>query len=114
MVRGCALIDSRLDTAKICSDGRVHVDHAQLPAVFGGEKTFSHGLGPTRTSRPSCGMSVLPPTTDIVSQTGYVRKVPQPDIRHRSQRNGNQLFNYRAAADGESDILLAAGHVRDR
>jgi len=32
------LIDSRLDTAKICSDGRVHVDHAQLPAVFGGEK----------------------------------------------------------------------------
>jgi hypothetical protein len=33
----CALSDSRLDTAKICSDGRVHVDHAQLPAVFGGE-----------------------------------------------------------------------------
>jgi hypothetical protein len=46
MARGCALIDSRLDTAKICSDGRVHVDHAQLPAVFGGEKTFSHGLDP--------------------------------------------------------------------
>src|SRR6266852_2505412 len=45
MARGCALIDSRPDTAKICSDGRVHVDHAQLPAVFGGEKTFSHGLG---------------------------------------------------------------------
>src|SRR5712692_10020210 len=50
MARGCALIDSRLDTAKICSDGRVHVDHAQLPAVFGGEKTFSHGLDPKRTS----------------------------------------------------------------
>src|SRR5258706_15813952 len=50
MVRGCALIDSRLDTAKICSDGRVHVDHAQLPAVFGGEKTFSHGLGQNRKS----------------------------------------------------------------
>src|SRR6476660_6218092 len=48
MVRGCALIASRLDTAKICSDGRVHVDHAQLPAVFGGEKTFLHGLGQTR------------------------------------------------------------------
>src|SRR2546427_10819262 len=50
MARGCALIDSRLDTAKICSDGRVHVDHAQLPAVFGGEKTFSHGLGQNRKS----------------------------------------------------------------
>jgi hypothetical protein len=49
MVRGCSLIDSRLDKAKICSDGRVHVDHAQLPAVFGGEKTFSHGLDPNRT-----------------------------------------------------------------
>src|SRR6266436_57035 len=36
-------------------------------------------MGPTRTSRPSCGMSVLPPTTDIVSQTGYARKVPCVD-----------------------------------
>src|SRR4030095_17235841 len=61
MARGCALIDSRLDTAKICSDGRVHVDHAQLPAVFGGEKTFSHGLGQKRKSRPCGGMSALPP-----------------------------------------------------
>src|SRR5260370_41609288 len=52
MARGCALIDSRLDTAKICSDKRVHVDHAQLPAVFGGEKTFSHGLGPKRKYSP--------------------------------------------------------------
>jgi hypothetical protein len=43
--QGCAPIDSRLDTAKICSDGRVHVDHAELPEVFGGGKTFSHGLG---------------------------------------------------------------------
>src|SRR4029453_15109550 len=50
MARGCALIDSRLDTAEICSDGRVHVDHAQLPAVFGGEKTFPHGLGQNRKS----------------------------------------------------------------
>src|SRR5260370_41231661 len=40
MVRGCSLIDSRLDTAKIYSDGRVHVDHAQLPAVFGEKKRF--------------------------------------------------------------------------
>jgi 2-keto-4-pentenoate hydratase/2-oxohepta-3-ene-1,7-dioic acid hydratase in catechol pathway len=28
-------IDSRLDTAKICSDGRVDVDHARPRAVFG-------------------------------------------------------------------------------
>src|SRR6478609_6225082 len=40
MVRGCALIDSRLDTAKICSDGRVHVDHAELPVVLGEKKRF--------------------------------------------------------------------------
>jgi hypothetical protein len=51
MARDCALIDSRLDTAKICSDGRVHVDHAQPLAVFGGEKTFSHGLDLKRKSR---------------------------------------------------------------
>src|SRR5260370_1779104 len=57
MVRGCALIASRLDTAKICSDKRVHVDHAQLPAVFGGEKTFSHGLGQTR--KYSLGVDVF-------------------------------------------------------
>src|SRR6266404_6809495 len=49
MVRGCALIDSRLDTAKIGSDGRVEVHRARLRAVFGGRKTFPHGLDPTRT-----------------------------------------------------------------
>src|SRR6476620_2589090 len=41
MVRGCALIDSKLDTAKICSDGRVHVDHAQLPVVLGEKNVFT-------------------------------------------------------------------------
>ena len=40
MVRGCALIDSRLDTAKIGSDGRVEVHRARLRAVFGGRKRF--------------------------------------------------------------------------
>src|SRR6476660_4246095 len=73
MVRGCALIDSRLDTAKICSDGRVHVDHAQLPVVLGEKKRFSTAsvnkgpwgaseLGPLipqqRTCSDYCGMSV--------------------------------------------------------
>src|ERR1700688_2371827 len=36
MARGCARIDSRLDTAKIGSDGRVEVHRARLLAVFGG------------------------------------------------------------------------------
>jgi len=38
--RGCAWIDSSLDTAKIGSDGRVDVDYARLRAVFGEEKRF--------------------------------------------------------------------------
>jgi len=29
-------------------------------------------------------MSVLPPTTDIVSQTGYVRKVPQTEVKRQA------------------------------
>src|SRR5437016_4369806 len=41
MARGCALIDSRLDTAKIGSDGRVEVHRARLLAVFGGTKNVS-------------------------------------------------------------------------
>jgi hypothetical protein len=40
MAQGCARIDSRLDTAKICSDGRVDVDHAHLLQVLGDEKRF--------------------------------------------------------------------------
>jgi len=46
MARGCARIDSRPDTAKIGSDGRVEVHRARLRAVFGGRKTFPHGLDP--------------------------------------------------------------------
>src|ERR1700692_955288 len=40
MARGCARIDSRLDTAKIGSDGRVEVHRARLLAVFGDQKRF--------------------------------------------------------------------------
>ena len=40
MARGCAGLTPELDTAKICSDGRVDVDRARLRAVFGGEKRF--------------------------------------------------------------------------
>jgi hypothetical protein len=45
MARGCARIDSRLDTAKMGSDGRVEVHHTRLLAVIGVRKTFPHGLG---------------------------------------------------------------------
>ena len=45
MARGCARIDSRPDTAKIGSAGRVEVHHARLLAVMG---KFPHGLDPER------------------------------------------------------------------
>ena len=38
--------DSRADGAKICSDGLVVVDHAQLREVLEEQKTFSHDLDP--------------------------------------------------------------------
>src|SRR6266404_5073751 len=49
MARGCALIDSRLDTAKIGSDGRVEVHRARLLAVFGGTKNVSTRPGSIAT-----------------------------------------------------------------
>ena len=45
MARGCARIDSRLDTAKIGSAGRLEGHRARLLAVIGVQKTFSHRLG---------------------------------------------------------------------
>ena len=50
MARGCARIDSRPDTAKIGSAGRVEVHHARLLAVIGVRKTFPHSLGQNRKS----------------------------------------------------------------
>src|SRR5215211_6125117 len=50
MARGCARIDSRIDTVKISLAGRVEVHHARLLAVIGVRKTFPHGLDPSRTS----------------------------------------------------------------
>jgi hypothetical protein len=55
-----ARIDSRLDTAKIDSDGRINVDRAGLRAVFGGGKTFSHSLGQKRKWTGKNRMSVPP------------------------------------------------------
>src|SRR5258708_30478035 len=51
MARGCARIDSRLDTVKISLAGRVEVHHARFLAVIGVRKTFPHGLDPSRTLR---------------------------------------------------------------
>src|SRR5258705_11148888 len=48
MARGCARIDSRLDTVKISLAGRVEVHHARFLAVIGVRKTFPHGLGQNR------------------------------------------------------------------
>src|SRR5271169_6519672 len=45
MAQGYARIDSRLDTAKIGSAGRVEVHRVRLLAVIGVRKTFPHGLG---------------------------------------------------------------------
>jgi len=75
MARGCARIDSRPDTAKIGSADRVEVHHARLLAVIGVRKTFPHGLGQNRKSRPICRMSVLPPGADMERPLRHVRKV---------------------------------------
>src|SRR5258707_10120149 len=78
MVRGCALIDSRLDTAKICSDGRVEVHRARLRAVFGGRKTFPHGLGQTRTQESEIARFALPhePTCSGCPQSKHAASAP--------------------------------------
>ena len=55
MARGCARIDAGPDTAKIGSADRVQVHHARLLAVIGVRKTFPHGLGQKRKSRPCAG-----------------------------------------------------------
>src|SRR5258708_715875 len=62
MARGCARIDSRLDTVKISLAGRVEVHHARFLAVIGVRKTFPHGLGRKRkaiTSRVAALKNVL-------------------------------------------------------
>src|SRR5258706_2025361 len=57
MARGCARIDSRLDTVKISLAGRVEVHHARFLAVIGGRKTFPHGLG--QKAKYSLGVDVF-------------------------------------------------------
>lgn len=50
MARGCARINSRLDTVKIGPAGRIKVNHARLLAIIWVRKTFLHGLDPKATS----------------------------------------------------------------
>src|SRR5476649_569041 len=65
MARGCARIDSRLDTAKIGSADRVEVHHARLLAAIGVRKTFPHGLGQKRKSNSALPSSGLTSIADI-------------------------------------------------
>src|SRR5271169_6141726 len=65
MAQGYARIDSRLDTAKIGSAGRVEVHRVRLLAVIGVRKTFPHGLGHFQTSSRVPARSVDPSTTDM-------------------------------------------------
>src|SRR6266478_8626778 len=78
MARGCALIDSRLDTAKIGSDGRVEVHRARLLAVFwgGDEKRFHTAW--VKTGKAPCEhmSSALPLKADIAQCGRHVRFVP--------------------------------------
>jgi hypothetical protein len=59
MARGCAPIDSRLDTVRIGSADRVEVHRARLLAIIGVRKTFPHGLGQTRTSPSRHSITML-------------------------------------------------------
>src|SRR6266436_555829 len=73
MARGCALIDSRLDTAKIGSDGRVEVHRARLLAVFGGTKNVSTRPGPIADNRLPLGGDAPPAAKAIVDLTQWAK-----------------------------------------
>jgi hypothetical protein len=101
MARGCARIDSRLDTAKIGSDGRVEVHRALLLAGFGGRKTFPHSLGQKATSGPGNATSVVPLEPDITDRAGHVGFVP---IAHTAAetRTSSLRVHYRDARYGRA------------
>src|SRR5947199_4667354 len=58
--RGCAWTDSRLDTAKTCSDGRTDVNHARLRAVFEEIKNVFTRPGPEAVLLPMAGSRTMP------------------------------------------------------
>src|SRR5258708_16556363 len=89
---GCARVDSRLDTAKIGSDGRVEAHGGRLRAVFGRRKTFPHGLGQKLKSCHIQVMSASARTTDVVRRDRRVRKVRFPDTGGPAQREENSNF----------------------
>ena len=53
VARGCARVDSTLDTAKLCSDRRIDVDRPWLRAVLGEEKRFYTVWTQTGHTRPT-------------------------------------------------------------
>src|SRR6202011_3552396 len=57
-------VDSKLDTAKICSDRRVDADRPRLRAVFGRAKTFSHSLDPQETFATPLPNALIHTTSD--------------------------------------------------
>ncbi len=71
MARGCARIDSRLDTVKISLAGRVEVHHARFLAVIGVRKTFPHGLDPERTSTAGIDAAISGRSTTRLCGTGF-------------------------------------------
>src|SRR6266566_1680234 len=87
MARGCALIDSRLDTAKIGSDGRVEVHRARLLAVFGGTKNVSTRPGSFATKLDRPRHVRFPPvsdrTADIAGGPFRAKGGSDPDSRRR-------------------------------
>src|SRR5271169_2384652 len=101
MAQGYARIDSRLDTAKIGSAGRVEVHRVRLLAVIGVRKTFPHGLGQNRKSAFKNARSALPPGADIPRRDGDVRLVPLPDScgaqysRKKSTLHQTRWLSYR-------------------
>src|ERR1700730_1498008 len=93
VARGCAQVDSRLDTAKICSNRRVDADRPRLRAVFGGGKTFLHSLGHSLQKRDVRVTSAFHPIAAKSRTCRHVAKVPlhkvaalQPAAREQEPR----------------------------
>src|SRR5258706_14872845 len=98
MARGCARIDSRLDTVKISLAGRVEVHHARFLAVIGVRKTFPHGLDPTETlaaPNPMFSMQV----SATIETTALAAKMPSSELgSHMQRRDFITLIGGAAAA----------------
>ena len=74
--RFCARIDSKLDTPKICSDGRVDVDRAGYLQLLGYEKRFHTAWVQTGKARCEHMSSAVHPISDSGRTSRHVRVVP--------------------------------------